>query len=104
MKALLRFFRRRLLLRRYARACAEIEHIEAGIAAARRHLAREIRIRDNTRVDLVWIDIDRPPVSHAMAGKHLDGVVRPLPAAAVATLAQPINLGARRAARTNAKG
>lgn len=57
---------RRAYLNRVARRSAlEVEHYERAIAGARHAMAAAIRRSDAARLELVWLDVQRPPITYA---------------------------------------
>lgn len=57
---------RRAYLNRVARRSAhEVEHYERAIVGARHAMAAAIRRSDAARLELVWLDVARPPITYA---------------------------------------
>lgn len=62
----LRIALRRWHLNRVARRNAlEVEHCERLITSTRHAMAVAIRRSDAARLELVWLDIQRPPITYA---------------------------------------
>lgn len=76
MQRLTRALRRLVLRYRHNRSLREIAHIEHNLASLQHQLAIELRRASNLRTDLVFVDIARPPITHARGPHRLDGVDR----------------------------
>jgi hypothetical protein len=73
---LIRAFRRRWLAMRVVQLKSEIVHLEHEREHIGPALDRALRQLGHTRVDLAMLDIQRPPITHAIGPGRRDGVTR----------------------------
>ena len=78
MNVVTRYLRRRWLARCIAHHQREVQHLEQLRANIGPALDRALRELGHARTDLVFLDIYRPPISHAPGAHRRDGVVRPI--------------------------
>lgn len=76
MNRLPRFLRRWLVARRIRHWQAEIAHLEHVRQVLGPQLDRALRNLGNARAELVFIDVRRPPITHAIGIGKRDGMDR----------------------------